>query len=531
MEEVKKLYREIINNPDDYIIIVPNFEKVIELKKFIFDISGKNVIRLPTISTPLTLAKELSGKDIIKPIKKLAIASNILNQTEFNQPSIIRLATLFLKKIKELKHHQVNIENLKREIEKYEFKSQASKDRCKLFLYFYERYNEFLYKYNLIDELDAFNQAVLPQKNIILDSFIDLTPLEKKFILTSKNLTAITLSENFIPEEYELEKEIYNTNINELKEKGKVIKIQKRIEQEEYYIFPSDIEEVKYAAQLIVTELNKNLEPHQIMVVYPTIDTYRPLVKRVFSRYNIPLRILPGIKLSKEPAFRAILNVFDLYENPDIHKLLNVILSQHFSLYEIWQRYFKDMKYVDVDEFFLRKIEIIKDITQPRNLKDIGDAIKKILKKFNWLASEECHEVLDEILLEMDGEEPIISPYEFLSEVFENYEIERALGDGVLITGAFETAGLFKDLVIFSDFSDKSFPSLDIVYDYILPERLKKNLNLPDFEKRVSRVRMELFRVIAQSKRIIFTYPNYDGRERKTKSIFAFDKLFSVCQN
>ncbi|HOJ40484.1 MAG TPA: PD-(D/E)XK nuclease family protein, partial [bacterium] len=107
----------------------------------------------------------------------------------------------------------------------------------------------------------------------------------------------------------------------------------------------------------------------------------------------------------------------------------------------------------------------------------------------------------------------------FLQQALSLIEVEKGRGSGVKITGVQETAGLQKRLCIIGGATEEALPQSVRRMDIFLPDRLKAELNLDTYQRRLARERLDLYRLLHENENVYFSYPATHQGKPQMRSI------------
>lgn len=394
--------------------------------------------------------------------------------------------------------------------------------------------------------------------SLVLDGFFyDLTQLEEKIVTTliskAEKVYALSFYDDRTPDSYALPQEFlkFLRELNLLQEE-KVSGLPDLRIDPPYYVYPSIEDEVEFIASQIKHQfINKKLSLNRTIVTFSRLNEYETIVCKVFNKFQIPYSIYTTKSLSKTQPVIAMLELLRaIINNYPRLSTVAVLSSKYFN------RFSQDTK--ELINYFSKKAGIIKSLNQWRNLnltletvfKEEHRLTKLLLKKINSVQKEittflvlcekfpkmkNCLSRFTHSLRQMlaqfrwcepteDFDQEVITIknefYNVLATI-ENFEddfgktivflddylkiLEYFLDQveilpevnvgGVSILGFMETRGLDCDHLFFGGLSEDKFPGQSR-FDPILPEWLKQKLNLPSFQRHITRNRFHFFRLV-----------------------------------
>ena len=176
---------------------------------------------------------------------------------------------------------------------------------------------------------------------LVLDDFFDPTPLEMAVLetLMKKSDTAYVLVE----ESAEFLKHFvsYGTGI----EKKKLKRAHRR-ETAGYYLYPSMEDEVEGIARGVKARILEGVRPYEILVSFPELQKYLPMLKRVFQKHGIPLDIAE-YDLSHTKPFIVLEEMITCIEDDyPRNEFLSFLTSPHFpgipGILKEWAAFFSN---------------------------------------------------------------------------------------------------------------------------------------------------------------------------------------------
>lgn len=452
-----------------------------------------------------------------------------------------------------------------------------------------EKYNQLLQKNKWVDSEDILSSAIslisnIPSVNILLldGFFYDLTRLEEKLVCElihkAENVLALSFYDSRTPEAYALPQEflIFLRSLNTLQEE-KLPELPEIRTDQPYFVFASIEEEVETIAGLIKKQFfEKKLSLNKTIVTFSRLRDYESLVRRTFTKYNIPHSIYLTKPLSKTQPVIAVLELLRAIINAyPFNSVVAVISSSFFqrfsSLTKEWIGHYAKLAGIVKDKrdwlnFHSRTLYVIKDeheITEPEKQlivhiqKDINtflsltskfkqtqnslsgytQSLKQLLAQLQWCQGpknenqqtikikNEFYRVLDYIEnFELDFGKMEFTEDEFLhilEYLLNHYQLLPEVEiKGVAVLEFLETRGLDCDFLFFGGLSEDKFPG-EVKYDPVLPLWLKQKLNLPGFERHLARAKFHYFRLVNTARMQTFlSYYNTDAERLLLPSPF-----------
>ncbi|MCM8802398.1 MAG: PD-(D/E)XK nuclease family protein [Candidatus Omnitrophica bacterium] len=553
LSQVKKL-----NLTENFIYITSNFYKVQDFKINFYNYFKDSPLP-PTFtlkSLTLKIIEERSNKRVINDIEKLLIILEIIKKENGEIPSYTHegFAKMILNFIKEFKINSttfVKLEEIRNTILNFSWKYENNRKNIEFALRIYEKYQEYLYKKNLIDLEDIYNEATginLNFKNIIFENIVEIPKYQRNFICNLINSAETVIFSYYKPEFFSIDTQqlIINETIDFLKNMTdweiEEIDGDKYQPEIECFNFTTKEEEIKGIINLIKIEVEKRkINLDDFLITCPNILNYRNYIKRIFSRFNLPVELIPGYSFILEPSISPIFEFFIFPETYKWNILMNILTSPYFSKIdkkgveefskftrENYEKigFYKD----DFEKLHDENIEIIKKcldlIKEKMTLSEWREVLKNILEITGWHPSEIEIEIEFKKLLEKLVGLYSLSRKEFINlftKLLEMVEIEEGKGEGIRVSGVIESLGIEKKICFFCGATEENFPNAPKTEELLLPDRLKKDLGLDYFEKKIARDRSDFYRIKNEHEKIIFTFPSKVEDQLQMKSIFIFD--------
>ena len=555
LEEIKKS-----NILENFIYITSNFCKVQDFKlRFYNKLSHYILPKTFTLkSFAVKIVNENSSKKVISEIEKyLIILELIKNKRDKNlyytDEGFAKVISNF---IKEVKISKIQISEIQKAIDNFIWKYQDNKKNIEFALRIFDEYENYLSRKNFIDNEDIYDEAIKYIKkydfrNVVIENILEFPNNQKDFVSELIKTSDNILISFFNPEEFSPDtKELI---VNEtLKFLNSVENFEKeKVDGEIYYSkiecynFPTKEEEIKGLINLINIEMinNRELNLNDFIITCPDMLNYRDYIKRVFSRFNIPIEIIPGYSFIFEPSVSPIFELFTLSESCDWNVLMNILTSPYFTVFDkkLVDKFSKETreKFENMG-FYKDDFENMND----KNIKKIKECIN-LLNKKSEITLDEWKDILDKILTKM-GWKPhkieikqdflnlikklkgsyYLTKEEFINlirKLLEMIEVEKGEGCGIRVSGTIESLGIERKICFFCGVTEENFPNSPQIEEFLIPDKIKKDLGLDYFEKRVARDRSDFYRIKNEHEKIIFTYPSKVEDKLQMKSIFIFD--------
>lgn len=553
---------EKINILNDFVYITSNFCKLHDFKLKFFKKFNKST--LPKMFTLKSLALELiyekSSKKVISDIEKYLIILEIIKKERkiekiYTDEGMAKVISNFIKELKISSFSTINFSNIRKIIQNFQFKFDNNKKNLEFALYIFEKYENLLHKNNIIDLEDIYRECENyiekeKFKNIVFENILEFPNYQRNFI---KKL--VNSSENvfisyfdpfyFSPDTKELIIDETLKFLNEIEiwevEKVKGETIESTIE---CFNFPTKEEEIKGIINLISEEFKKNKEItfDDIIITCPNMLDYRSHIKRIFSRFHLPIELIPGYSLIHESSISPIFEFFIFSDTYDWNSLMNILTSPYFTkinkkevenFSKISREKFENTGFYkdDFEKLSDSNLEIIKECIKllkngEKTLENWKNTIESIITKTGWTPSEpEIKFEFEKLIKKLTGPY-LLTKEEFINlmkKLFEMIEIEEGKGEGIRVSGVIESLGIEKKICFFCGATEENFPNSHRIEEFLLPDRIKKDLNLDYFEKRVARDRGDFYRIKNEHEKVIFTYPSKVEDKLQMKSIFIFD--------
>ncbi|MBN1445956.1 MAG: PD-(D/E)XK nuclease family protein [Candidatus Omnitrophica bacterium] len=549
-------------HPSEALYIAPHMSKVRDFKMSLHRIRPEQSL-LPAAHTIKTLALSIldacSEKRIISEVEKYITVLRILEKKKTGAgfasglPGMALAVSRFIRDIKISSEGPVPVEEIKKKIAGYEWRFDYN---SRLLLFAVDAmgdYGEFLRGENLIDTEDIYKEAsgFMAEKDfreIVFEGFCEMPPYQKSFIRTLIEKDADVFfstcyDEGISPDVKEL---ILEKSLDFLKQA--VRWEEKRFgggeaSKTECCNFSSQPEEIAGIVKIIHGFLNANLQCtlNDVMTVFPSMPSYRPVVQRIFGRYGLPCEIIPGYSLSQDSSVSTLLDFFAFRNTYDWEVLMNLILSPHLHKMDFEEagrfsaasrESFAKTGFLKENFYKLegRNFNIVKSAIE--RMGDKPKALRKWVDDVNFMAEASGWKPgLTEVgicfgrVMEDIKTDTVFSREEFvntLRRVFELVEVEEGRGSGVKVSGVQESVGLEKKLCVVGGATEENIPNAPSVEEVFMPDALKKELGFTDYALRIARERLDLHRLKSENENVIFTYPSKAEGKNQMKSIFLF---------
>ncbi|MCX8083143.1 MAG: PD-(D/E)XK nuclease family protein [bacterium] len=559
------LIQQFIKEPLETLYITPHVSKINDFKIRYYRNRQKNPL-LPSTHTIKTLALNIlnseSEKRVISDVEKYIVILEMLKDHKIEErfrytpPGMALAIANFIKDVKiSTEDISLSFKTIKEKINSFDWKFGYN---CSIVLFAFdimERYTEYMKKNNLLDMEDIYKEAVdyvryLKFKELVFEGFCEIPYYQRRFVSNLiDNIPSVVFSfpydENVSIDVKEL---ILNNTYSWLKKltqwKEDIYQKENRQPEVECYNFSTQAEEVEGIVSIIGKELEKHPDwtLNDIMTVFPSMPSYRPIVQRVFKRYNLPSEILPGYSLNQDTSISTLLEFFVFKETYDWGTLMNILTCPYFSKLDIratekfsidTREKFSRVGFVRDDFNLLRgkNIDIVGKIIKriegsPKSLKEWVQDIEFIIEKLGWQPGySEIRTRFQKLLYEIKRD-IFFSEDEFvniLKKALELVEVEEGRGSGVKVSGVQESVGMSKKLCIVGGATDENIPSAPSLEELFIPDTLKKQMGFTSYDLRMARERLDLYRLKNENDKIIFTYPSKIGDKNQMKSIFLFD--------
>jgi len=393
-------------------------------------------------------------------------------------------------------------------------------------------YEDWIKKKELIDSEEVLKMSIPVIREsegmpiVIIDGFFDPTPLEFEVImtLTGKAEKTFLLADSSSG---------ICQSLSDVKGFSHIILDSKlHRESSPYYSYPSIEEEVESIAKASKTMLLEGTSPGDIVVSFPDIRKYAPIVKRVFAKHGIPLSIeeqdlsCTGPVIALEGLLTCIEADYPSYDflalltSPsfsEIHRLIKEwsvaysyragVIKGKGSWLSIKETLLNSMADKVTEEESARIehiqneirdiISLIENVKRKRTLPGFLDTLEDALKRLGFPGSPSHTEITDMIEAQFDeyrqfhkmcGETPNFESQTvpLLRHLLRDMKAFSKKDGGVRLIPFELAAGVESEALFFGGAVEEELPSRPVI-DPILPERVKKELGLPYLEYYISR--------------------------------------------
>ena len=444
-----------------------------------------------------------------------------------------------------------------------------------------ETYEQELVKRSLLDE-DGLLLTCIPIAKehleleiLVLDGFFDPTPLEKEILSClmdkAEEVYAIALEKSEFAE-FLIDGNPKTSSPNLSRGHGRPFTIQRlarntehgarnteyRAQSYVFYSYPSMEDEVEGIARTVKGLIIEGVRPQEIIISFPSLAKYLPMVRRIFQKHGIPACIF-RYNLSTSKPLVAIKGLIACVEgNYPRDDFLSVITSRYFPniphILKEWAIFYSNRAGIikGKDAYLSLKTTIINSVEnelteEERNrLNDIQKEIRNVIRLLEKLREEKTFasflnavesvlnrlgffDSIDEALKEAIHHELFAlkrfaglfasgsnsSGFEKFISYLKHRMISIVAGDedngGVRVVPLEEAVELEAEALFFGGMCEGEFPSRPGI-DPILPEKAKKALGLPYLDRYLERQKKYFERLLHVSKREpYFSYPSQEA--------------------
>lgn len=421
-------------------------------------------------------------------------------------------------------------------------------------------YEKILKEKSLYDQEDEF-RLILKKKEKIpflaISGFYDITELEwnvlRHLLSQAENswvsvpfFSKEVLSSEFIAR---LEKS-FKVERKAIKKSG-----ERKIFLERFSSRESEVKEI--ARKILSLKEEEKVSFHQILVTFPSLESYAPFVERIFSSYGIPFNLSCGKPLKQSPPIRDILLFLRSISEDFPRNIFSSVLSSSFFSFvpeelkgkvemitceaqivkgeEEWKEGLKLLEKIspslrkeakDLLSFLKETFKLIKPFKSRGNFRTFNERLTSFLRKkgfFDFLESRgseddlKAWESFRKLLFYLEKMDAVfeLEPHSLSFEDY--YRVLKASvlrssywvsgrEDGVQVLGLLESRGLFFPCVFFGGLVDEEFPG-KVIKDVFLPEVVKEEIGFPSYQKRFSLMRMSFERLLSSGRWIYLSYP------------------------
>jgi ATP-dependent helicase/DNAse subunit B len=533
--------------------------------------------------------KKSNGRPAYVPFRALTIKQLAADMHEdTGQYSVIseRLRTLILSEIirennlgyastlssllQKIRHYvpDKSISELKKEVSILIFEEKAA-DRAVKALEVIESYENELKDRKLIDSEGMLKSSIplirqstslFNYKTLVIDGFFDPTPLELDIMgtLIDHADRVLVLAE----EQTEIVKFLQPLKKDLKTEKTPAARQRKTAG---YFSYPSVEEEVEGIAKNIKKLILEGTRPWDVLVCFPVLSRYLPMLRRVFKKHAIPVSIGECSLSSAKPFilledliacieddyprndFLSMLTSTYLPEIPEAVREWAVSYSYRAGVIkgkDAWQSIGdilinesgevaedEDGLIVDFQKGINSVIRTIESIRQKKDMVQFLDALEAALNKLGFFdsldkvqgiaGSEDIAGRIKGLLSELryfaglygKGKEYAYTPVFYLRYMLQNLKTSEDNTDGVRVVPLEAAASLQVPVLFFGGILEGDFPSRPDI-DPILPEKVKKQLGMPDLEHYLKRQEKYFRRLLNVSTlEPYFSCPAADGEK------------------
>jgi len=557
--------------PFETLYIASHISKIRDFKLRYYKKSSKST-PLPSTHTiktlALTILDSFSEKRIISDVEKYIILLQILKgrkvdeQFRYTLPGITLAISHFIKDVKVSTEGAVSTEEIKQKIDGFEWKFDYNRSLVLFAVDVMREYENLMNKYKLLDMEDIYKEAAkypgqIKFHKVLFDGFCEIPRYQKIFMKALiENAPSVVFSLSYdkgVP--LDVMELILNETYYWLKKiclwKEKTFAREEREPEIECYNFASQAEEVEGIVKIIRMALKEHPDwtLNDIMTVFPSMPSYRPVVQRIFKRYNIPSEILPGYSLVQDTSISSLLEIFALKRSYEWTTLMNILFCPNFYNLDrketekisvnsreaffrigfIKEDFYKlKWKNIDIIKLSLKKIE-----DGPKPLKEWVENIEEIIEILGWQPCYPEVKVRFQKVLHEMKKKIVVSEEEFiniLKKTLELVEVEEGKGTGVKVSGVQESVGMEKNLCIVGGATEENIPGAPSLEELFIPDTIKKHLGFTHYGLRMARERLDLYRLKNENRKVIFTYPSKIQGKAQMKSIFLFNYKDSVIE-
>jgi ATP-dependent helicase/DNAse subunit B len=566
----KEVLNDIFKNlsKEKIYYIAPTQRKINEIKEIF---KGENIYFYNIESLTDEFYKKYCSKKVIDKKNKLLLILDILTSNEKikkiygNTPGVVTLISEFIDDLK-FYLYQKDLPSLREKIDKLLMGYDKVKEQSYLALEIFETYETLLREKNIIDEIDKkLEVADIIEKNkitfnvCIFDGFYDLPKIEEvlfeKIINNSKNVFAIIYQDERILEIKNIQNDflkfLNKFDFFEIVTKKPSYDIRVKTGKDVIKAMSIEDEVVSIARGIKYLCEKEKVKEKEIIVTFPSMYTYIPYIERIFKKYNINYTTSVEKPLSSFPQIVPVVTLLEcILENYPRRKMIDIVTSSCFNRFS---KNVKDLISIvsrkagivcGKEEWFEMDIRIKNDDKEfyERYQRDI-ELIKKELDDFFKLFKVDAKvsfadfitflkNILDYLKYEVKSEEikgefnNILNSFIIYSETFgkkyhdfstvclilrniltkTNFK-EECFSDGVRVIGILDTRGLYSKYIFFGGLCDGEYP-LKPKQEMILPDRIRKELGLMYFERRINMQKLHFYRLIESSENDTFlSYP------------------------
>ncbi|GEM_PF-3253535 len=447
-------------------------------------------------------------------------------------------------------------------------------NRLKDALFILEKYELYLKEENLVDDesiLEAASEYLdkLPYKLLIIEGYFEPWTAERKMF--SKLLNSIPNAVVIIPNHpLSSSSEAFFTKHN-LEQK---LFTAQEAAQSTWRKYPSREDEVINIAREIcrMQSCGEIKYPGEVMLVFPELALYRPIVERVFKRYGLKADFTENLKLSKHPGVQIVIDLLRVVEkNFRRRELVGLLISPIFKNVpasvrnwldslsrdenitggrDAWRnkflktyprRFYKlpagKKLWKEIAKFVYTFIEDIEQLHLCSSVEEFLKKLKRLLYRLEWDPGNEVIEAFDEVLeklkrmSEFAGETSL--SLKFIRETLEVLAGGRQLEkkeqndeilQGIKVSSLVKSRWLNPMYLFFGGLVDGEFPQHPR-RDLLVPESLRRKLGFITVENHFKNDEFEFFRLLEMPvKKVYLSSPSMDADKPLLPSVFLSER-------
>ncbi len=539
--------------PEEILYLTPNKRRARAAFFEILSLYQSDVLQTPTSLDLQTLARELvlagSQKGIVDERDRRFILLKLIREGEkllFREEHLGLLSTLYA----ELKRHQPRDWSMIPDRAQEEIFDPDTARRLKQAIELLEHYDRHLVRQDLVDHEGLLAEAVshvhlLPHRLLIIEGYFEPWAAEQNLFDTILN--HIPEAVVIVPADpLALKGERFFTRYNFVQRSTPE---PAPGPQSFWHRFPSREDEVVAIARHICALAEKGVYADEIVVVFPALEIYRPIVERVFGRYGLKPRVSLRPRLESFPAIRAVLDllytaeqgfrrrdVVGLLLSPAFNKIPKSVrrwvdvLSREEGIISgeaAWTGWFlsdvpwrlRDHPHAgpiskEIRIFIAKFIKRLKAFTRPASADGFTGRLRSVLSWLGWKADEGLRQGFEEILeklvrmTELAGEAKVSPRFaretlEILLHMEISHPGDESEADAIRVMPLVESRWLDASYLFVGGLVDGEFPKHPY-RDLLLPERMRRALGLPTVEDEFANAEFEFRRLLAMPREHVF---------------------------
>ncbi|MCX5776705.1 MAG: PD-(D/E)XK nuclease family protein [Candidatus Firestonebacteria bacterium] len=466
-----------------------------------------------------------------------------------------------------------NTPDLKKKLREILFTNDKVSERAVFAAEIFEKYQQALKKHGFADDIDRMEQAgkIIGEKNtgydtLVLDGFFDIPEGQKSFFTSLLNSSKQTIIIHYCDARIEEIKYIKSgffdfvssfnrSEIKKIEPAAKSRDVQCLRARKELSIE----EEVSGIAEKILNLQNRGVANEDILVVFPSMFTYVPYIRRIFPKYKLPFSVSVDIAFCALPQVAPVVfllkSIMDDYPRRTV---VDIITSKSYRVFnksarelislasrkagivnglnqwrdledrlkneepEFSEKYFAAVKLLRKDlELFFTAAEQLNRILTP---KEFTSKFRKVLKVLGFTVKDALiNKEFEKLLINIENDLEVLKggknkPEEnirLLLSVLQKavFKEERKTDNSVRVLGVLDTRGLFCRHLFFGGLCDGEFP-LRPKQEMILPDKTRKELKLIDFQRRIELQKLHFHRLLsAPEDEVYLSFPGQkDGK-------------------